>query len=222
MKTHPLRCRCGALQGVLQVSRSATRALCYCADCQAYARHLGSVARHDTEAAARAHGAAIVNDGILDGAGGTEVVATHPRYLRFTMGTDALACLSLSPRGLLRWYAQCCRTPIGNTARNQRLAYVGLVHVCLGDEAARQASFGAVRMAVNTQSAHGTVPRFGPGSRAVALFNLAGSLLGARLSSSYRQTPFFDAASHAPVRTPYVLSKAERERAYRDAAAPNH
>lgn len=236
MKTHPLRCRCGALQGVLQVSRSATRAVCYCADCQAYAWYLGAAA-NDTAAAsgdaaandragtnganhtATFAGGGVIADGlILDSAGGTEVVATHPRHVRFTMGLDALACLSLRPRGLLRWYAQCCRTPIGNTPRNHKLAYVGLVHACLGDEAARQAAFGPLRLAVNTQSAHGPIASPPLASRALAMFNLGSSLLGARLSGSYRHTPFLDAASHTPVRVPYVLSDAERARAYRDAA----
>ena len=35
-----------------------------------------------------------------------------------------------------------------------------------------------------------------------------------RLSGGYRRTPFFDAGSGAPVRTPYVLSEAERAKAY--------
>ncbi|MGE0806712.1 MAG: DUF6151 family protein [Burkholderiaceae bacterium] len=203
MKTHALRCRCGTLQGELRVSRSATRALCYCADCQAYARFLASGGTGGTA---------------LDDSGGTEVVAMHPRDLSFTGGLDALACLSLRPRGLLRWYARCCRTPIGNTPRNPRIAYVGVVHSCLGEAAARRAAFGPVRIAVNTKSAYGPVPAVPLASRALAMFNLAGSLLAARLSGSHRQTPFFADGSRAPIHEPYVLTEDERRLAYhRDA-----
>lgn len=198
MKTHSLRCRCGILQGVVQISRTANRALCYCADCQAYARFLDASA--------------------LDTSGGTEVVAMTPRHVRFVSGLESLACLSLSPRGLLRWYAQCCRTPIGNTPRNHRLAYVGLMHCCLGDEAAREASFGPVRIAVNTKSARGPVPSLPFTYPVRAMLDLTRSLVGARLSGSYRQSPFFDTDTHAPVRKPLVLSKAEREAAYADGA----
>lgn len=171
------------------------RAVCYCSDCQACARFLGGA--------------------ILDGSGGTEVVAMAPRQLRFTAGLDSLACLSLSPRGLLRWYARCCRTPIGNTPRNRKIAYVGLVHACLGDAQARAASFGPLRIAVNTKSALGPVASVGLGSRALALSRLGASLLGARLSGSYERSPFFEPGSHAPVRTPYVLSATDRASAYR-------
>jgi hypothetical protein len=33
--------------------------------------------------------------------------------------------------GLLRWYAACCKTPIGNTLPNFRASFVGLIHSCL-------------------------------------------------------------------------------------------
>ena len=86
---------------------------CYCRDCQAFAHALGNPGA------------------ILDKLGGTDIVATLQQYVTFTKGTEALACLSLSERGLLRWYANCCNTPIANTARNPKLSYVGLVHTCL-------------------------------------------------------------------------------------------
>lgn len=193
--SHPLRCRCGTLQGVVLPSSTATRAICYCNDCQAYARFLGG--------------------DIVDGSGGTEVLATGPRQVQFQQGPESLACLSLSPRGLLRWYARCCRTPIGNTPRNPRIGYVGLVHSCLGDEPVRRASFGPVRMAVSTKSAHGPVASPPLGARVSAMFNLVGGLAGSLLPGNRRSSPFFEPGSQAPVRVPYVLSPAEREQAYR-------
>ncbi len=179
----------------MQISPAATRAVCYCSDCQAYARFLGGA--------------------VLDGSGGTEVVAIAPRQLRFTSSLESLACLSLSPRGLLRWYARCCSTPIGNTPRNYKIAYVGLVHACLGDALAREASFGPLRLAVNPKSAMGPAASVGFGSSVLALGRLGASLLVARLSGSYEQSPFFEPGTHAPLRTPYVLTATERSNAYR-------
>jgi len=65
---------------------------------------------------------------ILDAQGGTDVVQTRPANLTFTHGQDTLACMRLTPKGLLRWYAACCNTPIGNTVANYRMPFVGLVH----------------------------------------------------------------------------------------------
>jgi len=196
MTPHPLRCRCGRLQGSVEPARSTQRVACYCRDCRAFARHLGG-------------------DGVLDAQGGTEIVASLPSKLRFDAGSDALACLSLSPRGLLRWYAACCGTPIGNTPRNPKVAYVGLVHTCLEQRAPPlQQSFGPLRMAVNTGGALDPVRKGSARATAGSLFGLGTTLLGARLGGGWRDNPFFDAGTATPVRAVRVLTLAERELAY--------
>ena len=95
--SHPLQCRCGTLKGVIANPRSGNRVVCYCRDCQAFAYFLGREAD------------------VLDELGGSEVVQILPRNLTFTQGVETLACLRLTENGLLRWYAACCSTPIGNT-----------------------------------------------------------------------------------------------------------
>ena len=133
---HALQCRCGTLKGEVAHTEVANRGVCYCKDCQAFARFLGHA------------------DEILDESGGTDVVATLASNVTITEGASALACMSLSENGLLRWYARCCNTPIGNTTRNFKLPYVGLVHSCLEKSGTSlDAAFGPVRMRVNTQSA---------------------------------------------------------------------
>ena len=94
----PLRCRCGRVRGVaINVSpANGFRFVCYCKDCQAFARFLD---RAD----------------VLDSAGGTNIFHMPPGRVRLTAGTDAMRCLRFSNR-VLRWYAECCRTPIANTA----------------------------------------------------------------------------------------------------------
>lgn len=189
---HPLRCRCGTLTGFVSHTSEASRAVCYCKDCQAFAHYLGKTGD------------------ILDELGGTEVVATLPKYVTFTQGIDSLACMSLSGSGLLRWYAKCCNTPVGNTSRNHKLPHVGLIHTCLrSGPASPESSFGPIRMRVGTKGAKGPV-RARPLETFVAIARFLKSQVRARMNGSYRQTPFFFAATGKPIATPVELSAAER------------
>ena len=52
---------------------------------------------------------------VLDPAGGTDIFQMPSGCVKLTAGMDALRCLRLSNK-VLRWYADCCRTPIANTA----------------------------------------------------------------------------------------------------------
>jgi hypothetical protein len=172
------------------------RAVCYCEDCQAYARFLHT-------------------PGIVDQDGGTEVVASLPKHVHFTAGLDVLACMSLSERGILRWYASCCNAPVGNTPRDPKLPYVGVVHSCLeASSPTIESSFGQLHMAVNTKSARNKV-RSTPIASTVGLLTLMKSVLGARLTGAYKINPFFMPSSRIPIRQPHVLSNSEREQVYR-------
>lgn len=204
MESHPLRCRCGRLRGNVTPARSTQRVVCYCRDCRAYACHLGG-------------------DGVLDAQGGTEIVASLPSQVHLDAGCDTLACLSLSPRGLLRWYAGCCGAPIANTPRNPRMAYAGLVHSALDqDGLPLQHSFGPLRMAVNTDGALGAVQKIPALSTATSMFGLATTLLRARLAGSWRDNPFFETGTATPVRPVRVLSLDERTQAYASADRPGY
>jgi hypothetical protein len=192
---HALQCGCGTLKGLVAHAEAATRGVCYCKDCQAFARFLGHA------------------DEILDESGGTDVVATLASNVTITEGANALACMSLTENGLLRWYASCCNTPIGNTTRNFKLPYVGLVHNCLEKSGpSLDAAFGPVRMRVNTQSATRGWPSSTPFATLAAVLHLMASIGRARLDGSYRRTPFFDAQRGTPVVASSVISRAERDR----------
>ena len=112
----PLRCACGTVRGVAR-GLSPTRGhrvVCYCDDCQRFAHFLGAAQT------------------ILDPHGGTDIFQTSPARLEITAGGDLLACLRLRPRSnVLRWYAGCCRTPIGNTPADPRFVLVGVIHACM-------------------------------------------------------------------------------------------
>ena len=189
---YPLRCSCGSIAGYLRWPRRAGRALCYCRDCQAFARYLGTAER------------------VLNEFGGTDVIASSPRYVCFTHGLERLRCMSLSEKGLLRWYAACCRTPVANTPRNPKLSYVGLVHNFLaGTQSDLRDAFGPARAAVNTQSATGSVSPT-PVATLLAVQKILRNVVWSRMSGKYRENPFFRPGSATPIVTPEVLSPALR------------
>jgi hypothetical protein len=193
---HPLQCRCGTLKGYVVRSAGVNRCVCYCRDCQAFAHFLGRPGE------------------ILDAQGGTEVIQIRPANVIFTQGREALACMRLTEKGLLRWYAACCNTPIGNTLPGIRVSYVGLVHSCLDGGGSLGDSFGPVRAHVNTTSAKGGVNSNAIGMMSVILRFIA-MVARARIDGSYRRTPFFSADTGAPIVNPRVLSPGERERVMR-------
>jgi hypothetical protein len=198
----PLRCRCGQFQAEVTDPGRGTRAVCYCKDCQAFAHFLG------------------LPPGMLDAHGGTDVVAVPPRDLRFVQGAEQLACMSLTPRGTLRWFTSCCRTPIGNTPRDPRLSHVGLVHTALERPGADLgAAFGPVRMRVNRQSARGKPPASPRIAFAASLLRYLSGLAWSRVSGRYRANPFFDAGSGQPRAQPKVLSVEEHRKLKAEVAA---
>ena len=189
--THLISCTCGRLKGTLNRNEDVNRCVCYCADCQAFARFL----KRENE--------------ILDQMGGTSLIQTIPANITFTEGIENLACMRLTAHGLLRWYAACCNTPIGNTPPNPNISYLGLIHNCLSsDPNSLDKSFGSVRMHVNTKYAIGEDKPKSVGLLSGTL-RLIGMMLKARFDGSYKQTPFFVLESGTPIVTPKVLNNQE-------------
>jgi Family of unknown function (DUF6151) len=189
--THSIRCNCGKLKGTLHHNDHVNRCVCYCADCQAFARFL----KREHE--------------ILDERGGTSIIQTIPANIAFTEGTENLTCVRLTANGLLRWYTACCNTPIGNTPPTLNPSFIGLIHNCLSsDRNLLDSAFGPVRMHVNTKYAIGEDRPKSTGlltgtSRIISM------VLKALVNGNYKQTPFFVLESGAPIVTPKVLSDSE-------------
>lgn len=186
---HPIQCRCGKLQGQVRPGWLRNRLRCYCVDCQAFAHHF------PPEAA------------VLDPAGGTEIVQVSQARVRLTQGAEQLAAIRLSEKGLLRWYARCCHTPLCNTADHPGSSLVGLIHTCLSP-ARLDEDFGAHVARVNTQGARTLAPLAGTGLPGV-LMRYLGIALGDRLTGRSGRSPFFTADGQ-PVVPPRVLSADER------------
>ncbi len=140
-------------------------------------------------------------------------LGTSPQFVRFTQGLGSLTNLSLSDRGLLRWYASCCNTPIANTPRNCKMPYVGLIASCLSDSSPHApAAFGPIRAVINTQSATGTVAAT-PLRSFLTIARLMKMVISSRLNGTYRRTPFFSGDTGDPIASPRVLTETERRRA---------
>jgi hypothetical protein len=134
----PLKCSCGEVAGTaVDVSaRNGTRVVCYCDDCQTFARHLGR------------------GDDILTEQGGTELFQIYPCQFEITKGADKLRSLRLKPGGLLRWYTDCCNTPVANTI-SAKMPFVGIFHNFMDNKASRDKDLGPVRCRVQGKYALG-------------------------------------------------------------------
>ena len=192
----PLRCQCGRVRGVARdVSPSAGfRFVCYCHDCQAFARFLGPA-------------------DVLDPAGGTDIFQMPPARVRLTEGTDALRCLRLSGK-VLRWYADCCRTPIANTAAGPRFPLVAVIHSFMdheGDTRSRDEVLGPPLCRIFERSAVGALPTTAPPPASLGVFTRRASLLLRWWARGLaRPSPFFDERTKAPRASPRVLTQSER------------
>jgi hypothetical protein len=192
---HPLQCRCGTLKGFIDTSNPVNRAVCYCRDCQAFAHYLGRSSE------------------ILDGNGGTDVVQTIPA--KVTLTRENLACIRLTEKGLVRWYAKCCNTPIGNTTANYRVSFVGLIHNCLDvAPASLNDSFGPVRMWSFSKNAKPKIDKGSPFGMVPGILRILGMVLAARLNGAYKRTPFFFTDTGIPIVTPKILTDSERKAVY--------
>ncbi len=174
----PIRCSCGGLRGIARgVSRRrGNRVVCRCGDCQSFAYFLGG-AEH-----------------ILDEHGGTDIFQMSPARLEITEGSERLACMRLTPGGLMRWYASCCNSPIGNTLASPGVPFVGLIHSCVdhaADGRSREATLGPVRMQA---------------SQLLRLIPIVGL---ARLRGDHRRSPFFEPRRGSPRAQPRALTDGE-------------
>jgi hypothetical protein len=169
-----------------------TRAICYCDDCQAYLHHLG---RSD----------------LLDAHGGTDIVQVAPATLTFDRGSERIVGLRLSPKGLYRWYASCCKTPLGNTL-TPAVPFVGIVVQGFERPGTRPDDvFGRPRGKMMGKFAIGTPPE---GSTKLNLRLIARAfrvVIGWRLRGKAWPHPFFDRATRAPRRPVTMLTRAERD-----------
>ncbi len=184
----PLRCACGTVEAVAHniSPNRVNRVICGCRYCQAYARHLGR--DHD----------------LLDSYGGINVFQMSPRDLWFLGGGDHIACLRITKKGRLRWYADCCNTPIAVTFATRQIPFMG-VNCAFIDRSvsngALQEYLGPAAVRVNTR---GKAPDKGARRFLARLFRIGGLMSKWRLLGDYKYSPFFDIDTGAPHRNPAI------------------
>jgi hypothetical protein len=191
-----VRCRCGAVRGrALNASAATgTRVICYCRDCQAFARYLGT-------------------PGILNAFGGSDVYQTTPSQVRIESGADKLACMRLSEKGLLRWYTACCRTPIGNMLPRARSPFVAIVQPFMdpGEGRTLDQLLGPPRLRMLKEGATAPLPSdVEQQSSFFGFVHLLSVLLNGFLFGRHKPSPFFT-ADGKPVVMPEVLTPARHE-----------
>lgn len=190
-----MSCRCGNVRGQVgpAEARLSNRVTCYCDDCQAFAHHLGHA-------------------DLLDARGGSDIIQIPPASLAFTQGLDKIGAVRLSAKGLYRWRACCCNTPIGNTV-TPTIPFVGLLAStfrCEGQDP--DALFGKPRGAIMGQFAIGGPP---PGSKGIRPWLMASTIakvLSWRLAGRAWPHPFFDRRTGRPAYPVTILSTEERAR----------
>ncbi|MEO1658869.1 MAG: DUF6151 family protein [Pseudomonadota bacterium] len=186
-------CRCGTMTGVIaEVSpKLGTHVHCYCTDCQTSATYLG----HDDE--------------VLDEKGGTEVYQFVPFRLTFTSGADQIGLIRLKDKGLMRWTAKCCNTPMFTSSAAAGAPIMGIVNpsVRATNPEEAKAAMGPTIGAFCADEGWDTpdIPKVGlPRLIGRALVRAAGPVL----SGKAKHHPLFT-ADRSPVADAYILTDDE-------------
>lgn len=186
----PLKCFCGTVQGVAKNISPDTgnRIVCYCKDCQAFARYL----KHE--------------DDILDEYGGTDIFQLTPAQVQIHQGKDQLHCIRLTPKGLYRWYTECCKTPIGNMM-SAGMPFIGVVRNFIDDDGALDKNLGPVLFYAFGKSATKTPPddKNDKGFPFRIMVRAISKMIMAKIRGQHKPNAFFDDAGK-PVSEPVILS----------------
>ncbi|WP_188009116.1 DUF6151 family protein [Grimontia hollisae] len=170
-----LRCECGELEGTLKhVSpASGNHIVCYCNDCQGFAKHLGNEQKW------------------LDKWGGTDIFQLAPAAIDIHKGADQLRCVRMTPGGIYRFYTACCRTPIANTI-SRKHPFAGILTAAIHGVNKEQA-LGPVKCYVMGKYAKGNPPTHPhPKFSLLSLWLIIRFMLKNKIKGTNVPTPFFN------------------------------
>ena len=182
-------CTCGTVAGeVTSASRkTGTHVECFCADCRAAQIYLGQPDPHPN---------------------GVHIFQISPEMVHFSQGTEHLRILRLGPKGLMRWYADCCKAPLFNTLPKPTIPFAGLIVDRLQDPA----RIGKVVTQSFLPGKDGARRHKGALTMTMQVLKRA---VAARMSGEWRDTPFFDIETGAPTAPVHILDKRERQTPFR-------
>lgn len=186
----PLACKCGKVRGVLHDASPSrvNRVVCYCADCQAFAHFLE---RPD----------------LLDEHGGSDIVQVAPGNVVFHQGVENIAAVRLGPKGPFRWYATCCKTPLGNTVQPS-LPFVGFVHEVFQGKID---VFGPPTGKIWAQEASSPPPNATAKVPVGLIATTVRKILGWKLVGKAWPNPFFERGRAVPRYPVRILERSERD-----------
>lgn len=186
-----VNCRCGKVHLTIQTGGPGKHLKCYCKYCQGFARHFGEGQR------------------LLDTRGGTSVFQLSPHRVEIAKGTDELAWFKLSEKGVMRWYANCCGTPLLNTLETPKLPLISLL---TGN--VHGVELGPVKYHSSVENAAPGAVLSPAGRVALAgiVLGFLGRVIAARLSGNWRKNPFFG-PDKMPITPMSPLSKEARDKA---------
>lgn len=188
----PFACECGAVSGTLRIGAEGDHLICHCTDCQDLTHYLGHA------------------DRLLDAHGGTALYQTRCAGMRLDTGHDRLACVHLTDKPTLRWYAACCRLPLFNTIGTGKLPFI-TVQVGACDPAERERLLGASRGHLFTQDALGDTSALHKLGTATLMRRFFVRVIKDIVSGDRRRAALFDPKTLKPIATPHRLTGEERD-----------
>ena len=185
-----LQCQCGNIKGTITnaTPSSGSLVVCCCEDCQNFIRYLKQ------------------EENTLDQFGGTRIYQTSQSQLTIHEGHNQLKSLRLSEKGTLRWYAGCCKTPIGNTI-SASMPFVGVIHSFI-DASDHADKLGSVRAYVQTQHATGQ-PDYPHSAEKFPIgitLRIVRKMLFWKIRGMHKPTVFFD-SDGKPVSKPVIVNE---------------
>jgi len=170
-----LACSCGTVRGttVDMNAKTGTRIMCCCSDCQTFAQLLEQ------------------EENVLDSYGATEIFQIPVSYIKITEGNERIACMRLSQKGMYRWYAQCCNTPIGNTMKAS-IPFIGLIHSFVDNASINDAQLTENLGYLQTKFASKTVPLDQQASQFGVMSKIVFNLINWKIKGLHKPSAFFN------------------------------
>lgn len=182
------RCECGTVTGTVERATpdQGDHVVCHCVNCQAFARRFDAAER------------------VLDAQDGTALYQSRCARVRIDSGRDRLACLHLTEKPTLRWYAACCDTPMFNTYANGKIPYVTTL---LGNcEESGVAALGPPLGHLFLDDTQAETAGLKPLSMGRLMRRFLGRMIKDIFSGDRRRSAFFDGKTLKPIATPQRLS----------------
>jgi len=185
-------CACGTIAGTIHRAApdQGDHVVCHCRDCQAFSAFLGTA------------------DRILDDAGGTALYQSRCARLEVERGSERLACLHLTDKPTLRWYAICCNTPLFNTYATGRIPFV--TTILANCDAAGRERLGPPLGHLFLEDAPGSTEGLKPLSMTTLMRRFLVRMVKDYVSGDRRRNPLFDPKMLQPVATPRRLTPEQR------------